>query len=341
MNNSHPSRRAWKQIAPGLWLGALLVIMLNAQPLDATAPPLPLDAYWRQLSETRARVAELIASAETEAAQGLEPLAAQWETIEAIALEDGAVIPVDHSYLVGLMQTGHPNLAEIETTLVRLQETLPSLKSAVDPNQAQEALDGILARPEFQWEERELNPLERWWKDLVERFLEWLQRLLGDSTGIAVGGGQLLNYLIAGVGILGIGILLLYLLRGLQLNFAGDGELKVKDGASGMPLTASAALQEAQTRSTGGDYRTAMRYLYLSLLLLLDEREILRYDHTLTNREYARSLARLPQFAATFSRVVDVFDRVWYGHHEINVEEYTEYAAQVEDLEQSHENTVA
>lgn len=334
-------RRLWKRSGLPLWVGMLLVVVYSAPSSLAAAPPLPLDAYWRQLAETHARVVELSANPDAEIERELERAAGQWAAIEAIALNDEVVIPVDHHYLVNLMRASPPDLARIEATLIRLQEALPSLESAVDPGQAQKTLADVLAQPEFQWKERELSPLERWWQELREHLWEWFQRLFGGSNGIAVGRGPLLSYLVVGVGILGMILLIYYLLRGLQLNFISDDELSIKNGARGIPLTSSAALQQAQTLSTGGDYRTAMRYLYLSLLLLLDERDILRYDHTLTNREYARNLTRFPQFAATFSRVVDVFDRVWYGHHDLNADEYAEYAAQVKDLEQSHENTVA
>lgn len=318
----------------------LLVVVCSVHPAAAAAPPLPLAAYWRQLSETRARIVELLAAPEAKVKQELELTAGQWEAIEAILLDNDVVIPVDHSYLVGLMRADPLNLAQIETTLIRLQEALPSLESAVDPDQAQKTLSDILAQPEFQWSVPEPSPLERWWQELRERLWELIQRLFGGSNGIAVG-GKALGYLVIGAGIVGILLLVYTLLRGLRLNFASDADLNVKNGVRGAPLTASAALERAQTLSTGGDYRTAMRYLYLSLLLLLDEREILRYDHTLTNREYARSLTRFPQFAATFSRVVDIFDRAWYGHHDLDADEYADYAAQVKDLEQSHEDKVA
>ncbi len=331
--------------SPGvlLCIGMLLVgLLCSACPVAAATPPLPLADYWRQLSEMRARVAGLAAASEARVKQELASEADRWEAIEAVLLNDDVVVPVDHSYLVGLMRADSPDLAQIGAALTHLQEALPTAKSAVDPDRAQQILTGILAQPEFQWAERERTPLERWWQEFRERLWEWLQRLLGDRGGVVVGGGsKALGYLVLFAGILGIGLLAYYLLRGLRLHFVSDAELNMQNGVRGAPLTASAALERAQSLSTGGDYRTAMRYLYLSLLLLLDEREILRYDHTLTNREYARSLTRLPQFAATFNRVVDVFDRVWYGHHDLNADEYADYATQVKDLEQTHEDKVA
>jgi hypothetical protein len=118
---------------------------------------------------------------------------------------------------------------------------------------------------------------------------------------------------------------LAYVLRDLQVGLSAETALEAED-AAGEPLTSGAALQKARTFSTGGDYRTAVRYLYLSTLLLLDERGVLTYDRALTNREYARGLASAPHLARLFSSVVDVFDRVWYGEQPLDRATYEDYA---------------
>jgi hypothetical protein len=99
-------------------------------------------------------------------------------------------------------------------------------------------------------------------------------------------------------------------------------------------MSAQAALQEAETLSRGGDYRTAVRYLYLSTLLLLDERNLLRYDRALTNREYLDRVRENPALRARMAPIVDTFDRVWYGHMPIDAESFAAYQRQVEELRQ-------
>ena len=104
------------------------------------------------------------------------------------------------------------------------------------------------------------------------------------------------------------------------------------EAEGGEILTADMALKKAQQLSSGGDYRTAVRYLYLSSLLLLDERGLLRYDRSQTNREYLRSVANHPHLANPLRRVIDVFDRVWYGYQPLTQDDYTRYAEQVNKL---------
>lgn len=79
-----------------------------------------------------------------------------------------------------------------------------------------------------------------------------------------------------------------------------------------------------------GDYRTAVRLLYLSTLLLLEERKLLRYDRTLTNREYLRQVADNPSLVGALRPVVDTFDEVWYGQVEPDAGGYEAYARQVD-----------
>ena len=89
--------------------------------------------------------------------------------------------------------------------------------------------------------------------------------------------------------------------------------------------------------STQGDYRTAVRYLYLSSLLVLDEQGLLRYDRSRTNREYLRSVSSRPELAIPLRKVIDVFDRVWYGFEAVDENTYKSYVQQVEELREKKE----
>ncbi len=118
------------------------------------------------------------------------------------------------------------------------------------------------------------------------------------------------------------------------MDFVVESELGDGDGSADELLTAETALKKAQTLSTGGDYRMAVRYLYLSTLLILEERGLFRYDRSKTNREYLRSVRERPELAETLRDVVDVFDRVWYGFQPLSQSDYSQYQTRVEALQQ-------
>ena len=96
-------------------------------------------------------------------------------------------------------------------------------------------------------------------------------------------------------------------------------------------------MQRAQTLSGQGDYRNAIRYLYLSSLLVLDERGLLRYDRSRTNREYLRSVSSKPGLATPLRDVIDVFDRVWYGFESVDEQTYQSYLQHVDELREKKE----
>ena len=80
------------------------------------------------------------------------------------------------------------------------------------------------------------------------------------------------------------------------------------------------------------DYRSAIRYLYLASLLMLDEHGLIHYDRTLTNREHLRQVAGDPELADALRPVVETFDDVWYGFASVNETIYQEFRANVERL---------
>ncbi|HLI94211.1 MAG TPA: DUF4129 domain-containing protein [Puia sp.] len=61
-----------------------------------------------------------------------------------------------------------------------------------------------------------------------------------------------------------------------------------------------------------GDYRQAVRYLYLMSLRLLNERGLITYHQEATNREYWQQLGETPQ-GPPFRDLTMIYEKVWYG----------------------------
>jgi len=184
-------------------------------------------------------------------------------------------------------------------------------------------LNEILARPEFQWKEQAPNPINDWFQKLVNRFFAWLDKL---NVGVSVDLSPLAIILLV--------VVLLYVFRGLFADLITDARLNGNGESGDELLTAESAFQRAQSLSRGGEYRSAVRYLYLSSLLLLDERGLLRYDRTRTNREYLRSVSDSPELAQPLTDVIEVFDNVWYGYHELDEASFKHYSDRVEELKE-------
>ncbi|MBI3244665.1 MAG: DUF4129 domain-containing protein [Chloroflexi bacterium] len=312
-----------------LSLVALVLLGLIVGPAQAGDSPLPLDEYWRRLQDTQTLVTTLQGESPESAAPKLVTAATEWEAVTAVSLPDGSVVAVDHTFLVTQLRANPPDLKKLNDLLAAMRSTHDAWPPPKHNAQDIRALENILARPEFQWQTDQPSLLEQWWRKLQEAFWRFVARLLPDQMIID---GNALGYIITGLGTLALLLVLAFAARSLFAGFAAEAEATLDGSDADEILTAETALKRAQTLSASGDYRAAVRYLYLSTLLLLDERGLLRYDRSLTNREYLRSVAHLPEVAGVLRDVVEVFDRVWYGYQPLDDASYSQFAARVAEL---------
>jgi hypothetical protein len=294
--------------------------------------PLSLDEYWRRVDDTRQAVSDLEHQPESMARSRLDSLADGWVRITQVSLPDGTLVPLDHSELAALLHQDPPDLAIILGRLDALLLVHEHFPSGLFTLQDIESLKSILADPRFQWAEAKPSRLAAWWENLLQKIGDWLSRLFG---GIDIGPLRLP----AGPGLTWVLVVLLVLVlafagRGLLAGLVKEAKLAGEGAGEHELLTSETALERADALSRGGDYRSAVRYLYLSALLLLDERGLLRYDRSRTNREYLRTVGDSPALVRPLRAVIDIFDRVWYGFEPIDGQTYQDYVARVEELRQ-------
>jgi len=71
-----------------------------------------------------------------------------------------------------------------------------------------------------------------------------------------------------------------------------------------------------------GELRLALRAFYLASLAHLAQRNLVTIARYKSNHDYERELSRrahaLPEVMTTFTENVSIFDRIWYGMHEVN-----------------------
>jgi hypothetical protein len=300
----------------------LLVGLLIAAPVHGQEPAsLSLADYLALVAETEA--ASTAGDDET-----VRALAARWQAVETVILPGGAEVPVDHRALLAALRADPPAGEAIAAHMAALQLVAARWPEPAydDPAAAaaRERLDAILASPAFQWEDVQPG----FWQRLWQRVL----RFLFDLIPFGSSGLDLANLILV---LLGTAVLF------LALALAARALLRSirPEAAAGQPvgeelqLTAELALEQAEAHAQQGDYRSAVRYLYLFTLLLLEEHGVLRYDRSRTNREYLRTVADRPELFATLQSVVDVFDRVWYGFQPLDEAGYARYRRQVSQLE--------
>jgi hypothetical protein len=295
--------------------------------------PITLEAYWELVRNTRQAVVQLEVDGEQTVRSELDGLASQWESVSAVELSDGGVIKVDPSFLVAELKTDPVDLEHLKNLLDALLRAHGEYPHNVFTIQDIEPLTEILARPEFQWAGQQSAPAPDWLNVMLDAFLNFMER-------IAFGLRNMLYYgripLIIAAVLLFL-FSLYYISRSLSRNMVRDAQLAAEIGDGTELLSSRTAMQRAQTLSSQGDYRNAVRYLYLSSLLILDEQGQLRYDRSRTNREYLRSVSSQPQLADSLRDVIDVFDRVWYGFESVDEEAYRSYVKHVDELREKPE----
>lgn len=278
--------------------------------------------YWQLVTESRALLEKPLSAGE------LDALTARWQAVKQVQLSDGRITPVDNSDWLALAQSDPPDFERLAALLASLEAERDALDLQSSQPGDLQALEEILAKPEYQWKAEAPS----WLNELIQKFFDWLSGLLGEPGPVVIQvGSQAADLLVIGATVL-IALMLAFSLANLFKDFVSESALDADNGRE-EPLSARTALNHAETLSKEGDYRSAVRYLYLSALLILDERGLLYYDRTKTNREYLRKVAGNPKIAGLLVEVINVFDRVWYGFQPVDEETYQRYAARVRELE--------
>ncbi|KAA3665544.1 MAG: DUF4129 domain-containing protein [Chloroflexi bacterium] len=324
-----------------LWVfGCLLMLAMPAQtavsqpltPNPQSLTPISEADFWQLITDTQTAVSTLPNESPETQRERLDALAADLMAVTAVSRNDGQVVPVNLTFFANQLQAEAPNLAQIDARLQTLLDVRDQWPEVQFDGTETAVLTTILAQPEFIYETAEPTWLAKQWQALMAKWQEFLSRFTSQSSTEGSGGvgSTILTIIISLI----VAAILVYIINDLVGDFAGEARLATEAAESGEPLTAEAALQRAQSYSGAGDYRTAIRYLYLSALLLLEERNLLRYDRSLTNREYLKSIAHLPELATILRDMIDVFDRAWYGFQNIDEQTYQRYVNQVNQLKQ-------
>jgi len=298
---------------------ALVAWLVTRAPAHAENP-VALDAYQRALTTAL----ELVQQAEqqTGATRGALILRAvsTLEQITHVQTEAGA-LALDHAALIAELKAAAQNPV---ASLTPARNRLRALRDALDPaplaatDDERTKLRDIFNRPPFAIFD---NPVGV----ALQEILRWLRALTRGAGDAVFSSRDLLA--LGGIGVL-VGVLVFFL-RNLRRNIAAEETLATPREAT---LTAREALARAQTFVAEGDYRGAMRLLYLAALLSLDERGALQYDPALTNREHVRALAAHPALSAALTPIVETYDRVWYGFANVSPDEFAEFRRRVQEM---------
>lgn len=82
------------------------------------------------------------------------------------------------------------------------------------------------------------------------------------------------------------------------------------------------------------DYRLAVRYYYLQLLKLLNQKKLIAYEFQKTDTDYLNELEQ-ENFKLNFKKILRIYDFIWYGSFPISVEDFVKTQRNFEDFKSS------
>lgn len=286
-----------------LSIAIFLLIALSSVLARAQGDTLSEDEFWSRLEQT----GKLLDSPGLPSPETIAEIDSLWDGVEFVRVGDD-LLPVDPRWITGGASS------RSETTVSALRDYIDAML-AMEGRQANagdapslDTLRDVLNDPRFQYDPQpEPEPS--------------LPDIAPPSADI----GQLI--LIIAVVIVAVAVVV-YLMRTMQVQ---PRTLDTPDDEED-PRTSADAQSMANARESERDYRNAIRYLFLALLLSLDERGLIHYDPTLTNREHLRQIRENTRLADLLRPVVTTFDDVWYGFIPIDETGYRDFARQVDQL---------
>jgi len=284
--------------------------------------------FWAMLQQTNLLLIEAIEQSAARPAN-ISQINTLWNDVGAVQLADQQIIEIDTSWLRLSPTTSQSALEErqkwVEGILAyrELRGELP-----LDSQEMLSNLDQVLQDERFQYEgESQGSPSYS-----EQSGSQSSPGSSGNSTAMAPGFiGGLSQLILIVVGIVVVCLILAYLARHLRIQPA-EASKEVEEDE--IPATSQSADDLAERSVSIEDYRAAIRYLYLSSLLLLDERGLIRFDPALTNREHLKQVSDHPQIFDLLNPVVSVFDRVWYGFAPVDAALYNQFRHHVDQLKQ-------
>ena len=163
-----------------------------------------------------------------------------------------------------------------------------------------------------------------------EKYQARLSKLLrhNNDAGWDVEFGKVLLVL----GIIALAAAVVFFGRKIRGNFIIEAQDETPELSLETVAIEKVALAHAETAEAASDFRHALRFLYLSAILHLQERGRLTHDKSLTNWEYLRALQSDVALQRALLPAIQVFDEVWYGCQPCDAETVANYRELLKDV---------
>jgi hypothetical protein len=277
------------------------------------ARPIDEDQFWRLVEQTDQALAQ--------AQPTLEALRQQWSTVDTVEI-NGTALTLDLAWIKDALSS--KNTSEQQQLRRYLNALLDyharQRRPSANSGASLSALDKVLSDTRFQYAQIEPTPLPTSAPETTP----------SDPISAPAQASLPSQLVLIALGMIAVVLVLSYVARSINVQSA---ELRA-GSADEDPTSFAEARERAENYEAVQNYRAAIRYLYLSSLLLLDEHNLIRYDPSLTNREHLRQIAAKPQLFDALRQVINTFEDVWYGFQPVDDALYQAYRRHIDQLKQ-------
>ncbi len=274
---------------------------------------------------------------EEEANNKIKKFLPQSEQVEI----EGQTVTVNNAWLYALIDSardtanGEERDGKLDEAAGRLQalrehlERLQSKSSGADSAAAREKLREIRNRPEFL--RKNDDPLTAFIKKVRKEVMAFLTKLYTKIIELLFGNNSGASWVYRGVVIAGLIGALVLAFRMFRRIKRTPKKREKKRTVLGEEIDAGATSNDladaALAAAKAGDFRGAVRKLYISLLYELSERNLIELEPNATNREYLAKVSRFQPLVAPMRYLTDRFDYFWYGMFPLTAEDFSVFQA--------------
>jgi hypothetical protein len=264
-----------------------------------------------------------------------------------------------------------PALAEDSSVPAAPPSLAPTAQSGVSPKDLDRAISDTIQQRKYVWRmpredtapaegepgiiarffERVSTMLRKWVRAIVEWLDEWLRKLFrrkasGGDGDSGYGWIWSLEFLLYGLLAVVLATTAILLMRWWRKRNKQPGAVLAQavqplpdlmdENVGADQLPGDEWIKLAREMLLRGEFRLALRAFYLSSLAHLAERNLISLARFKSNRDYELELRRrahaLPALPPLFAENVSLFDRSWYGDHEVTHELVDHFATNVERI---------
>jgi hypothetical protein len=186
------------------------------------------------------------------------------------------------------------------------------------------AMDGILARPEFR-EVHSPSWIDALTKKLVALIYGLLGRIAGNSAFPTI--SKIIIWMLICVAVLAMAM---WILKTIRKNARLDLSMLQSTPVSAKPW--DAWMTEAHEAAAKGLWRDAVHLSYWAGISFLESRGLWRPDAARTPREYLRLIQSSSEFSSSLSFLTRQLEAVWYGYAQAGPDSFAEALRHLESM---------